>query len=136
LRPYLVVKRLSTGILGTFGAILDTDGTPFAVTLEPEWKNNEQDVSCIPAGDYLCLIVDSPKYGRVYEITNVPCRDHILIHKLNRVRETKGCIGVGEEFGLLDGKPAILDSGKAFNELMDVKLKDTLEFWISIRWGL
>lgn len=124
----------SMGAPRTFGTLHDWKHVPFAVALEPPWKDNRTNISCIPAGDYLCEIVQSPKYGRVYEIKNVPDRTHVLIHRLNLVKETQACVGVGEEFGILNGEPAILDSGKAFKELMDVKLYGVLKFWLSIRW--
>lgn len=54
-------------------------------TLERPWKDNASNVSCIPSGIYTCRPYSSPKYPDVYEVTNVPKRDHILFHSGNRV---------------------------------------------------
>ena len=45
----LTIKRIAEIEDGTFGVILDGD-TPFAVTLERNWLDNQANVSCIPAG--------------------------------------------------------------------------------------
>lgn len=56
---------------------------------------------CIDAGTYLCKIITSPSKGRVYEITNVPERTHILIHAANWYTELLGCVAPGAEIGPL-----------------------------------
>ena len=131
---FLTLKRIAQTKYGVFGTLHDFNGIPFAVTLEREWKDNERDKSCIPAGDYLCARTDSPKFGRVFELTGVRDRSHILIHKGNLLKDTTGCILVGEKFEPLEGKPAVLSSGDAFQELMEEKLKGVLSFWLSVRW--
>lgn len=115
------IARVANIEHGMFG-VYSFEGIPFAVTLEPPWKNNQQNISCIPAGEYIGELVDSPKYGRVYEIKNVPGRDHVLNHWGNKLKNTLGCVLVAEKFGVLDGVPGVLTSknspGEGFNELM------------------
>jgi len=115
------ILRVANTQHGTFGSYL-YEGIPFAVTLEPPWKDNQPDISCIPAGKYIAELVDSPKYGRVYEITNVPGRTHVLNHWGNKLQNTLGCVLIAEKFGVLDGEPAVLTSknspGEGFNEFM------------------
>ncbi len=61
-------------------------------TLELPWKDNANDISCIPVGIYKCVWHDSPKHPGSYEITNVPDRTECLIHPGNFTVDTKGCI--------------------------------------------
>lgn len=104
------MTRLDSGEAGTFGVlsvgVLGSDGAvvswqPRWVTLEPPWRDNHrwdgvlEHVSCIPEGEYKCVEVKSPKFGRTYEVMDVPGRSDILFHAFNKVDETHGCIGVG-----------------------------------------
>ncbi len=70
-------------------------------TVEEEWQNNRPFVSCIPAGDYLCKRVDSPKFGDTFEVTDVEGRTHILFHVFNTEEGSLGCIGLGTHLGVL-----------------------------------
>jgi len=80
------IKRNYTGKLGTFGTIQEENQPPFALTLEREWHLNERNISCIPAGNYQCKRVQSPKFGNTFEVKDVPHRSHILFHKGNPLR--------------------------------------------------
>lgn len=111
------IKRIETNDNGTFGA-MSCDGQPFALTLEPPWRDNKKNISCIPHGRYVCKRVRSPKFGNTFEITGVQERSHILFHKGNTKRASKGCVLIGEEFGLLNGVPAILSSSRGYDEFM------------------
>lgn len=98
--------------------VLRLHGWAFAVTMEPPWRDNQPDVSCIPADDYFCARIISPHFGETFEITGVPNRAHILLHKLNEVNETKGCVGIGEEFGGTYEAPLIVGSARGFGEFL------------------
>jgi len=126
---YLI--RISDTKYGTFGVLVDSSMIPFALTLEPEWQFNKRDVSCIPTGMYTCLRKRSQKYNTVFEVKDVQDRTDILIHMGNVEEDTKGCILVGEEFGVLNGKPAVLSSKRGFIELID-KLQGDLMFQLII----
>ena len=110
--------------VGTFGVMIDQDATPypFCVTLELPWKDNKPEVSCIPKGEYRIKKVVSPKYGSVFQVMNVPNRDHILIHKGNFTTDVLGCILLGEYFEqILNPKAdkvatSVQSSGAAYNE--------------------
>lgn len=129
------IKRVSTDKDGTFGVLL-FNNTPFAVTLERQWLNNKPSISCIPAGNYICKRVNSPKFGDTFEITGVPGRTHILFHKGNVDNDSHGCVLIGEKFGILGADSAILDSKGGFNEFMAI-LKDVDEFNLTIenKWS-
>lgn len=116
----LTIKRISSTDHGTFGVMLKDDATPFCVTLEREWRNNESNVSCIPPGTYNVIRVTTPKHGETFEVTNVPGgRFAILFHVGNTQEDLQGCIAVGKSFGMLHGLPAIQSSGAAFKLFME-----------------
>lgn len=113
----LTLKRVSYIPDGTFGVLLDED-IPFALTCEREWLHNQPEISCIPIGTYSCKRVVSPKFGDTFEITNVPGRSAILFHSGNTEDDSLGCILVGEQFGDLRGKTAVLSSKAGFSEFL------------------
>ncbi len=113
----IYLKRIFGDRKRTFGVLMDKNG-PFAVTLEDPWLDNQKNISCIPAGSYLCVRKQSPKFGDTFEVRKVRGRSHILIHKGNTEKDTHGCILVGKEFNFLHGEPGILESGDGFNEFM------------------
>lgn len=51
--------------------------------LEPPDRNNQEYISCIPAGEYLCEIISSKHFGKVYELKNVEGRTVVYIHTGN-----------------------------------------------------
>jgi len=132
--PAIKLKRVHCGDV-TLGVLIDD--IPFAVTLEPPWKQNEIGTSCIPAGRYLCARVKSPKFGDVFEIMGVAGRSDVLFHWGNRLADTSGCVLVAEKFGRLAGKAAVLTSrnspGEGFNELTQ-KMKGLQTFYVDIEW--
>lgn len=68
-------------------------------TCEDLWRNNQQRVSCVPAGTYKVIPHgwnnEPVKYTQVWRVTNVPGREAILIHSGNSHKDTMGCILVG-----------------------------------------
>ncbi len=129
----LYLHRLPKHEDGVFG-VLSYESRPFAVTLEPEDKNNQRNISCIPSGRYLCKRVESPKFGNTFQVTGVYNRSGILFHAGNTEEDSKGCILVGEEFGELYRKTAILKSRKGLAEFLKLLNGDD-EFWLSIVWA-
>lgn len=113
----LTLVRVGKSQRGTFG-VLRFMQVPFALTLEPPWRNNEQNVSCIPPGRYNCQAIKSPKFGFTYEIMNVPGRTHVLFHKGNDTDATRGCILVAEEFGGTFDDPTVRSSTHGFMEFI------------------
>jgi len=114
---------------GTFGAI--RFGTRTLRTLELPWRDNRRQRSCIPPGVYQCALVNSPRFGRVYGVRDVPGRTHILIHAANLAGDVElgwttqlhGCIALAKSTGLMRNakgrmQTAALVSRPAVNELM------------------
>jgi len=126
-----VLVRFTSTDAGTFGVMLD-EGIPFCLTIERPWLNNLREVSCIPTGIYICKRINSPKFGNTFEVTNVFGRSEILFHKGNIMDDSHGCIILGEQYELLNGKPAVIASGKAFEEFLS-KTKDVNEFVLEVR---
>ena len=125
------LKRIAHREDGTFGVLLDGDA-PFALTLERPWLDNAVGKSCIPTGIYLCLRVQSPKFGNTFEVTNVFGRSHILFHKGNIDDDTHGCILIGEEYTpWSDGSVSIARSGYGFTEFLD-RLENRDQFGLTI----
>jgi hypothetical protein len=92
----LTLKRTHENEFGTHGQFQVTDEI-ICFTLEPLWKNNKRDVSCIPAGTYKMTRHDSPNHGDVFKIHNVPKRGDILVHPGNTIKDTLGCALPGLE---------------------------------------
>ena len=117
----LTLVRVGQSQRGTFGVLRYQD-IPFALTLEPPWRDNQRNLSCIPAGIYTCAVTRSPKFGLTYEITGIPGRDHVLFHRGNYLGDTEGCVLVAEEFSGTFDAPMIVSSERGFGEFMAVTM--------------
>lgn len=95
----LSLVRISSTLLLTIGRlfVLDDFANPLfdCYTLELPWRENKQNISCIPIGRYPIRPRTSKKYGLHLEVLNVPDRSYILIHEANFVSQLRGCIAVG-----------------------------------------
>lgn len=98
--------------------VLCLDGHPMFVTLEDKWRDNERNVSCIPKGSYIVALHKSPKFGKCYQVVNVPNRSDILIHAGNTHVDTQGCILLGMMYGSMGTANAILSSRTAVTAFM------------------
>lgn len=96
---------------GTLGRLVFPSFTVY--TLEPPWLDNRKNVSCIPVGNYSIHALADEKRGPVWWVKPVRDREGILIHVLNWVTETQGCIGVGLGFNIVDRMPSLLSSHDA-----------------------
>lgn len=117
------IKRNPDEYRATIGSMF-IDGVEIAKTLELPWvdengdKISDKEKSCINSGVYNCKRINSPHFGEVFEICNVPNRTHVLIHKGNFLKDTKGCIVVGLIRGEKDNSPCVYQSTEAFNRFM------------------
>lgn len=116
---------------GTFG-VLKIDKKVFCVTLEPADLENLKNKSSIPAQQYRCKKINSPKYGPTFEVENIPGRDHVLFHSGNIKQHTKGCILLAQYFGKLGNGRAVLNSGNTFREFMERMMAGESEFHLTI----
>tara|TARA_R110002096_G_scaffold314214_2_gene508417 strand:- start:10 stop:366 length:357 start_codon:yes stop_codon:yes gene_type:complete len=76
------------------------NGELFCDTLENAWKDNQRNISCIPAGTYKVRLRPARQSAtRDYLhllVQDVPNRDWILVHRGNSAKDTSGCILVGK----------------------------------------
>lgn len=114
--------RLESSAQGMLG-VLKINKAVFCFTLEPPDKENKPYVSCVPAGQYICSLVQSPRHGETYEVKEVHERSQILFHPGNTVDNTEGCILPGSTVGKINTSPhqrAVLNSGQTFRKLMQI----------------
>jgi hypothetical protein len=78
--------------------VMTLESVPIWATLELPWRDNARQISCIPTGLYSIMRRDSLKFGKCLAVRGVPNRDGILIHAGNTVKDTHGCILVGEVY--------------------------------------
>ena len=78
--------------------IYDENNFPLfvALSLERGWRNNEQNVSCIPVGEYEMKLEHSPRFKKLlWEIKGVQGRSECKFHSANYWFELNGCISLG-----------------------------------------
>lgn len=126
-----ILMRIAENQYGMFGVMIDDQNIPFVLTLELPWMQNQHDISCIPNGTYKVKRVETEHHGIVFQIMNVHNRSGILIHWGNLIKDSKGCVLIGEQFEPINGLPGISASGAGFAEFME-KLKDVDEFALRI----
>ena len=104
----IIVERKWREGNSTIGT-MKVDGVAFGYTLEDVVRTVDPSIpdaeeirrvkipgeTAIPAGKYRVALHDSPKFGRVPKIHNVPGFSDILIHAGNRAADTRGCLLVG-----------------------------------------
>ncbi len=114
----LTLRRTASTADGTPGLLLDAAGNRLCHTIEPPWRDNQSNISCIPAGEYPLVEHFSQKFGRVLMLTGVPGRSWIYIHAGNlagdraqgKKSHSYGCILPGRRRGWLFGQRAVLAS--------------------------
>lgn len=84
--------------------------------------------TAIPAGTYKVTVTHSPRFGRVLPLLNdVPNFKGVRIHAGNTVKDTEGCILVGQAY---EGE-TLRESRKALDRLLEV-LKDQHDITLAI----
>lgn len=123
LEVYLI--RIGFSDQGTNGILVMNNFNCF--TLELPWRNNERSISCIPQGEYKVIQRASPRFGKIYWVTEVPNRSYVLIHSGNYAGDVskgykthvQGCILLGQKMGVLAGQKAVLNSRVTVNKFMN-----------------
>lgn len=100
-------------------------------TLELPWKDNADNISCIPAGTYTLRRRFSKKHNCIlFGIEGVDGRDDVEIHIGNFVKDTLGCVlvGTGREGWV------VTHSADAFDRFMKA-MEGIDEALIEITWA-
>lgn len=115
---------------GTLGKLVGFSVPLF--TVEPPWRSNRPNVSCIPEGIYTLTPHQSPTFGKCVRIVGGTVspesgkgeRTHILIHPANWAHQLQGCIAPGTGRASSDKGPMVTNSRDAvrtiLNELPDI----------------
>lgn len=111
--PIVEILRIEESEQGTRG-VLRIGKVAFCVTLEPRDEENATNISSIPAQQYICKRVNTPKHGECFQVMNVPGRTNILFHVGNTDTDTQGCILVGEKFSKIKNSVSVSNSSNAF----------------------
>jgi hypothetical protein len=126
----LLVKREFFAETYTIGKLY-VDGVYFCDTLENPVRPDGVKIpneTAIPYGTYEVIVNFSPKFKRILpRLLNVPMFDGILIHRGNSVKDTSGCILVGEN----KVKGMVLNSTPYEEKLVEL-LKDKKDIEITI----
>ena len=83
--------------LGTC-TIFDENNKPIfsALSLERGWRNNQNNVSCVPTGTYSVVLEYSNRFQQdLWELKNVPKRSGWKFHAANYWYQLNGCIALG-----------------------------------------
>ena len=132
MRLRLVRDELSEN--GTRGTLQTEAGEHICHTLELPWRNNEPQLSCIPAAPTHFRRRYSPHNKCVvFTATNVPGRTHINIEVANYVRQLLGCIALGTARIDIDkdGIQDVAGSRAAFEAFM-ARMEGVEEFTLDI----
>ena len=117
-------KQDTTQTLGICSVIIGNIPLFSSICLERGWRNNEQNVSCIPLGEYEVVLEYSPKFETMlWEIKGVIDRSECKFHTANYWHDLNGCIALGSEVGDInsDGYNDVLHSGdtmKSFHKAL------------------
>ena len=91
------------------------NGERMCDTLELPYKDNQRNISCIPAGEYkvrLRLPRESATRDYIHLlIQDVSDRDYILFHRGNSAKDTRGCVlvGLGSEQNVVHNSVLAMD---------------------------
>ena len=121
----LLIERIDSGEHQTIGQLYALSNNNFSVfdcdTLELPWKDNKNQVSCIPIGKYIVRKRYSKKFKYHLHVTDVENRSLILIHKGNFNTDILGCILVGRlNYVNNDDLIDVSNSKATLKELMDI----------------
>jgi hypothetical protein len=114
---FFTLERTEVGPAGAFGRLLHL-GKEIAKTLERTYEDPGEPVVKIPPGRHRTTITRFIRgQYTTYEV-HVYGHSRLLFHKGNFETDSDGCILLGESIGTLNGRPAVLNSGEAFERFM------------------
>lgn len=105
--------RLTVEPAGAFG-LLVVAGQPFVTCERTYDRSDGAQYTKILEGRWLCKRSWFVRGGYVTFEVIVPGHDRLLFHRGNTELDSEGCILVGQKFGEVEGKPAVLNSMSAW----------------------
>jgi len=107
MRPLIKIHRFWQDLEQTSGTctIIDEDNFPTftSLSLERGWRDNQNNVSCIPIGVYKVVLEYSNKFGKkLWEIKDVTNRSECKFHAANYRHQLNGCVALGLRYKLLN----------------------------------
>jgi len=107
-------------------------------TLELPWLENQQNISCVPAGIYPVKKYQSPSKGPVLLLHGVYNRTFVEVHSGNYTRQIEGCILTGDGIKYLDKDsiPDVTNSRNTLNKLLSLVPDNThIDIRRSLSWS-
>ena len=100
----------------------------FSDTMELPWRDNQENISCIPAGIYPVEMLMSPHFGRMLpHILNVPDRTDVMMHNGSFPQDTNGCVLVGK-----NSSPGMLTLSRIHSDSLNMILANETAMQIQI----
>ena len=101
----------------TVGHVYDKSGNFVAVSKESPWYSNKLKVSCVPAGDYELVRLESPIDGTSWVLINEDLgvsinqngRNYCQIRRAT-TQDLHGSIEIGRSFGVVKDQWSVVDS--------------------------
>lgn len=113
----ITIERKYSSEHCTMGYLVE-DNQVIAYTLELPWRDNKNNISCIPKGTYSgTLRYDKNDKWRI-ELKDVPDRTNVQIHIGNYTSDIKGCVLVGT--GAKIENCSVQNSAKAYTNLKNL----------------
>lgn len=136
-RPNIILSRFDFSDLSTIGNLNVDKGIFEAFTLEDTVRRIKKfGETAIPSGIYKVVLINSPKFGFVPHLLDVPYFTDILIHNGNNCEATHGCVLIGQYHK--EQKNWVGESRVTLKALMDVlkPMNEKEALWIEILGGL
>lgn len=105
--------------------VFDENGKPLftSLSLERGWRNNQNNISCIPKGTYPVVLEFSNKFKKdLWEIKEVTGRAECKFHAANYWYQLNGCIALGQTLADInnDGYNDITSSGMTMKKFHSI----------------
>lgn len=136
-RPNIILNRFEYSDTSTIGELNVDKGIFQCNSLEDTVRRVKKfGETAIPSGVYRIALINSPKFGFVPHLLDVPYFTEILIHNGNHAGQSLGCILVGKYDRAQ--KNWVGESRATLKELMDVlkPMSEKEPLWIEIMGGL
>jgi hypothetical protein len=112
----LTIERKLSSANCTMGYLIANEKV-ICYTLELPWKDNSNNISCIPEGTYNGILRYDKTDGWRIQLENVPNRSGVQIHMGNYTAQIEGCILVGTDAKI--DNCSVLNSSTAYAKLKE-----------------